>query len=225
VPKKIPIDDEALSAAVRSSTSFFQVAQKVAPNPRGLYNSVLRRIKALGLDTSHFTSVPRRGTTWTNEQLRIAVAGARSIAQVIRALGLVAAGGNYDQVQRRIKELGLDTSHLTGRGWNRGGEFKPYRERPLDEVLVAGHWTASHKLKQRLFRAGFKEPKCELCGWCECAPGGRVPVELDHINGDRFDNRLQNLRILCPNCHSLQPTHRGLNKKTVRRIERPATGQ
>lgn len=151
MPKKIIIDDEQLGAAVRSSTSFFQVAQKVAENPRGLYNSVLRRVKELGLDTSHFTSIPRRGTTWTTEQLRVAVAGARSIAQVLRALGLVAAGGNYDQVQRRIKELGLDTSHMTGRGWNRGGAFKPYRERSLEEVLVAGRWTASHKLKQRLF--------------------------------------------------------------------------
>ncbi|HEY5944097.1 MAG TPA: HNH endonuclease signature motif containing protein [Kofleriaceae bacterium] len=220
MPKKIIIDDEVLRAAVESSSSFFQVAQKVAANPRGLYNSVLRRIKTLGLDTSHFTSVPRRGTTWTNEQLRAAVVASRSIAQVIRTLGLVAAGGNYDQVQRRINALGIDTSHMTGRGWNVGGHFKPYKQRPLEEVLVAGRWTSSQGLKKRLFRAGLKEARCELCGWCERAPDGRVPVELDHINGDRFDNRLENLRIVCPNCHSLQPTHRGLNKKTVRRIVR-----
>jgi hypothetical protein len=216
VPKKIPIDDGELRAAVESSTSFFQVAQKVAANPRGLYNSVWRQVKALGLDTSHFTSIPRRGTRWTNDDLRVAVAGARSIAQAIRALGLVAAGGNYDQVQRRIKELGIDTSHMTGRGWNRGGEFKPYTERRLDEVLVTGRWTASHQLKKRLFRNGLKSPACELCGWAARAPDGRIPVELDHINGDRFDNRIENLRILCPNCHSLQPTHRGLNKKSAR---------
>ena len=60
MPKKIHIDDDALREAVRTSTSFFQVAKKVAPNPRGLYNSVIRRIKMLGLDTSHFESVPRR---------------------------------------------------------------------------------------------------------------------------------------------------------------------
>jgi hypothetical protein len=216
MPKKIPIDDEVLREAVRTSTSFWMVAVKVATNPAGLYRSVRKRIRELALDTSHITSVPRRGTTWSNEQLRAAVPHARSIADVIRALGLVPAGGNYDQVQRRIRELGLDTSHMTGQGWNVGGAFRPYKERPLDQVLVAGQWTSSHGLKKRLFRAGLKEPKCELCGWAERAPDGRIPVELDHINGDRFDNRLENLRILCPNCHSLQPTHRGLNKKTVR---------
>ncbi|QQS22454.1 HNH endonuclease [Candidatus Saccharibacteria bacterium] len=58
-----------------------------------------------------------------------------------------------------------------------------------------------------------KKPKCEICGWEERSIDGRIPVELDHINGIHSDNRLENLRILCPNCHSLQPTHRGRNKK------------
>lgn len=56
-------------------------------------------------------------------------------------------------------------------------------------------------------------PRCELCDWAEMAEDGRIPVELDHINGDRYDNRIKNLRILCPNCHSLQSTHRGKNQK------------
>lgn len=54
----------------------------------------------------------------------------------------------------------------------------------------------------------------ERCGWAERAEDGRIPVELDHKNGDRFDNRFENLQILCPNCHSLQPTHRGKNVKS-----------
>ncbi len=52
-----------------------------------------------------------------------------------------------------------------------------------------------------------------MCGWNKTTKDGRLPLELDHINGDSRDNRLTNLQILCPNCHSLQPTHRGLNKK------------
>jgi hypothetical protein len=154
---------------------------------------------------------------WSEDQLREAVASSRSFRQTIEKLGLVAAGGNYDQVQRRIKDLHIDTSHFTGKGWNKGGLFRPVKERRLEELLVAGQWTGSHKLKKRLFRAGLKSPACELCGWAEQAPDGRIPVELDHINGDRFDNRLENLRILCPNCHSLQATHRGLNKLHLRR--------
>jgi len=225
MPRKIVIDDDVLRAAVASSSSFGMVARKVGKNPAGIYRSMRRRISELGIDTSHFASLPRRGPTWSDEQLRNAVASSLSIAGTIRALGLVPAGGNYDQVQRRIAELELDTSHMTGQGWNVGGLYQPSKQRALEMVLVANQWTSSTGLRKRLFRAGLKQPECELCGWCERAPDGRIPVELDHINGDRFDNRLENLRILCPNCHSLQPTHRGLNKKTVRRKERPTTGQ
>ena len=68
------------------------------------------------------------------------------------------------------------------------------------------------KLIVRLFKAGLKKAGCEECGWAKLSADGRIPVELDHINGDRYDNRIENLRILCPNCHSLKSTHRGRNK-------------
>ncbi len=106
---------------------------------------------------------------------------------------------------------------MTGKGWNVGLAFCPQPRLPLSEILVAGRWATTHALKLRLRREGLRTPKCELCGWTERASDGRIPVELDHINGDRNDNRLENLRISCPNCHSLQPTHRGLNQKRRRR--------
>jgi 5-methylcytosine-specific restriction endonuclease McrA len=80
-------------------------------------------------------------------------------------------------------------------------------------LLVENGTTQSYKLKAKLFAAELKQPKCELCGWAAIASDGRIPLELDRINGVHNDNRLENLRILCPNCHSLQPTHRGKNKK------------
>jgi len=115
-----------------------------------------------------------------------------------------------------FRELAIDTSHFTGQGWNVGARFRPCPRTPLDELLVADRWTTSHHLKKRLLRAGIKAAACELCGWAEQAPDGRVPIELDHINCDKHDNRFENLRILCPNCHALQPTHRGLNRKRRR---------
>ena len=153
---------------------------------------------------------------WTDDDLRLAVQSSISIAETIRKLGLVPAGGNYDQVQRRVHALGLDTSHFLGQSWTREGRFIKPVARPLEQVLVPDRWTGSNKLKQRLIREGLKHAACELCGWAQRAPDGRIPVELDHINGDRNDNRLENLRILCPNCHSLQPTHRGLNQRRAR---------
>jgi len=153
-----------------------------------------------------------RTKTWTDQQLITAVSESTSVRQILKKIGLVEAGGNYVQIQNRIKELKLKTEHLTGKGWNVGLKFKPFKEASLKSLLVKGSNYQSHKLKRRLFRDNIKKPKCELCGWNKESIDGRIPVELDHVNGDKNDNRLKNLRILCPNCHSLQLTHRGKNK-------------
>jgi bacterioferritin-associated ferredoxin len=210
--------DDEIRRAILASTSFVQVFAALGVKPGGTANGKLRaRIRELGLETAHFRRArEQRRVGWTDDQLRAAVASSESYAQVIRKLGLVPAGGNYVQVQRRIRALALDTSHFTGMGGNVGLKLHPRPSAPLEEVLVEDRPTGSHKLKRRLFRAGLKRPACELCGWAERASDGRLPVELDHINGDNRDNRIENLRILCPNCHSLQPTHRGLNQKKRR---------
>lgn len=142
-----------------------------------------------------------------------AVKGSTSMRAVLRKLGLKAAGGNYTQLNRRIQFLGLSTQHFKGRAWNKGIQTGPSYRIPIQDILVSGSGFQSYKLKRRLFELGLKTPKCELCGWAQMSEDGRVPVELDHINGAHNDNRIENLRILCPNCHSLQPTHRGKNIK------------
>jgi hypothetical protein len=154
-----------------------------------------------------------RSRKWTDDELIKAIKTSRSIRQVLQKIGLVEAGGNYTQVKYRIKDLSIDTSHFLGMGWNRGLLFRPNPAEPLDKLLVNGSRVQSYKLKQRLFIQNIKKSQCDLCGWSKKSLDGRIPVELDHINGDRNDNRLENLRILCPNCHSLQSTHRGKNKK------------
>jgi hypothetical protein len=154
-----------------------------------------------------------RISRWNTEDLKAAVASSTSIRQVIEKLGLVPAGGNYEQIKRAIKEHKLDTTTITGMGWRKNRTF-PFTPRiQLETILTKDSNFQSFKLKKRLFLVGLKKPKCELCGWAKMSPDGRIPVELDHINGDRYDNRLENLRILCPNCHSLQSTHRGMNQK------------
>lgn len=219
--RRIPWTDQSLRDAVLSSKNWIEVLGRFGLEPgEGRHEKVRRDARNLGLDTSHF--VRKRGacdariTRWGDDQLRAAVVASLSYAGAIRLLGLIPAGGNYDAVKRRVRELDLDTSHFTGQGWNIGGTFVPRPARDLNEVLVANRPTSSHLLKQRLFREGLKQRKCELCGWAQCALDGRLPLELDHANGDKTDNRLENLRVLCPNCHALQPTHRGLNKQSRR---------
>lgn len=154
-----------------------------------------------------------RYKSWDEAKLKNAVLHSTSIRQVINRLGLKEAGGNYSQIGKFLVLYKIDTSHFKGKAWNKGlkGIGKPLI--PIDQILVKNSYYQSYKLKKRLFDTRLKDPKCELCGWAQKSLDGRLPLELDHINGDNHDNRLENLRVLCPNCHSLQPTHRGRNRK------------
>jgi len=154
--------------------------------------------------------------SWSEKQLKEAVKSSLSFRQVLKKLNLRTAGGNYEQVKKYIRELNLSTKHFKGKAWNKGlkGIGKPLI--PLEKILTKNSYFQSFKLKKRLFAAGLKEQRCKNCGWAKKTPDGYLPLELDHINGDRHDNRLENLRILCPNCHSLQPTHRGRNQKRTK---------
>lgn len=151
--------------------------------------------------------------SWTDDELIDAVKSSVSIREVIAKLRLVPAGGNYVQVKARIEALKLKNTHFTGQRWNKGMTYHTKVRPSLEVLLVKGSAVQSFKLKKRLYESGLKQPQCEICGWAKVSTDGRIPLELDHMNGDRMDNRIENLRILCPNCHSLQPTHRGLNKK------------
>ena len=142
-----------------------------------------------------------------------AVRSSFSYRQVLIKLGLREAGGNYAQIRYYIKESSLDINHFTGKGWNKGLKFQPRPAIPIERILVENSTYQSFKLKNRLFKEELKEKRCEECGWAEVSADGYLPLELDHINGNRMDNRLENLRVLCPNCHSLKPTHRGRNRK------------
>ena len=148
--------------------------------------------------------------TYSEQDLREAVKKSTSIRQVLEKLNIVPAGGNYQTTNRRIKKLNIDISHFTGQAWNKGKVIGP--KRSVEEYLVENSVVQSFKLKSRLIAEGLKEHKCECCGITEWN-GKSAPIELDHINGNHHDNRLENLRLLCPNCHAQTETYRGKNKK------------
>lgn len=141
----------------------------------------------------------------SDEAFTRAVRGSLFAADVLRTLGFDLSGGNYSAVRRRVTRLGLDTTH-----WHRG---RPPAGRPLDSVLVPGGYTNRHRLKLRLVRAGRLRNVCALCSLNPEWRGQPLTLVLDHINGVNDDYRAENLRLLCPNCHSQTPTFSGRNRQ------------
>lgn len=202
--------DEDLRAAVDLAENLFQVCKLLNISPgRRTYALLRRHISRLSLDASKFPSVERHGMkrrgNWTDDDLRSIVAEVTTLSDVLRRLGYQPSGGMHRYVSQKIRNLGLDTSHFVGQSWNKGRP-QTHTRMPLAEILVENSThTATSTLRKRLITEGLKVAKCEICGLTEWL-GQPLPLALDHINGEHTDNRLDNLRILCPNCHALTPT-------------------
>ena len=153
----------------------------------------------------------------SKEEFEKAIQQSHSIAETCRHLGIKPSGGNYQIVHNAIKKYSIDTNHFTGQGWNTGLKFKPLEEKPIDKILVADSSFQSFKLKRRLLQEGLKKHICEQCSLIEWQ-GKPIPLELHHINGNNRDNRIENLVLLCPNCHALTESYRGRNKRIGRGI-------
>ena len=146
----------------------------------------------------------------SDEQFREAISQSKCVREVLIKLDLKAAGGNYAIFHQRVKSLNIDTSHFSGAAWATGKNFGP--KRPIEDYLSNKHKISSSSLKRRLIKEGLKEPKCECCQldwWID----KEIPLELHHINGNHFDNSLENLQLLCPNCHANTENYRGRNQE------------
>jgi len=147
---------------------------------------------------------------YTESELINAVSNSTSMPQTLVNLNVAPFGGNYDVLRKAINHFNLDTSHFKGQAWNKG--IKLPAKKALGEYLTTNSSISSYKLKNRLLQEQVFEPKCS--NYCNTTWLNQpIPLELDHINGNNKDNRLANLRLLCPNCHTLTPTYRGKNRK------------
>jgi hypothetical protein len=152
------------------------------------------------------------GDRWfTEEEVRAAVAASLSYAEALRRLGLRAAGGNHRTIRKYVEHVWrIPVDHFdAGRARAAAGRL---RALPLTAVLVEGSTYHRGHLKRRLLEEGLKHPECEICGQGELWRGRRMSMVLDHINGVHDDHRLENLRILCPNCNATLDTHCGKHK-------------
>ncbi len=133
---------------------------------------------------------------------------------MIRQLGLSSSGGSYETVSHWIATWGLDASHFTGQAWvgTRPGRLNPGQKYTLETIFCEDSSYPTSHLLAVLLRNGIRERRCERCGLAEWQDEP-IPLEVDHVSGVRNDHRLENLCVLCPNCHALTPTWRGRKNK------------
>lgn len=148
---------------------------------------------------------------YTDQALKEAVEASYSIRSVLQKLGLTPSGGNYESIQQRIQLLSLDNSHFLGQAILKGKSHNN-STRALTSVLVHAKLENTWRLKQRLLKEGLKVHECESCRNSEWL-GQPIPLELHHKDGDRTNNTLSNIELLCPNCHSFTDNYRGGKKK------------
>jgi hypothetical protein len=154
------------------------------------------------------------------QELTIATKTSISYAEVLKKLRLKQSGSMQSRIKNEIKNLGLDISHFTGQAWCRGKnsyQDKRIRNKYSDEIIFTENSNVSNVVvKNRLKSNPNYIHKCELCSikeWYDPFENKIKPVnlELDHINGNERDNRKENLRLICSNCHSFTPTYKGRN--------------
>jgi transposase-like protein len=166
-----------------------------------------------------FVSMQRR-VRFTEEETRAAVAASKSYSEVLRRLGLRAAGGNHKTIKKYVALWEIPTEHFDPYAALRAANRSSGRAQPLEAILVEHSTYSRGHLKARLYREGVKRPVCELCGQDEHWRGQRMAMILDHINGVADDHRLENLRIVCPNCAATFDTHCGRQNVRERACER-----
>jgi hypothetical protein len=142
------------------------------------------------------------------------VAASRSWSETLRRLGMCASGGAHEVLKKYTQLWGISTEHFDPYAAVRGSGKR--RRQPLGEILVEHSSFARNHLKERLYEAGLKQPRCELCGQDQLWHGRTMGMILDHVNGVSNDNRLENLRIVCPNCAATLDTHCARGRKLAR---------
>ena len=148
----------------------------------------------------------------TKESLEPIIKNSKTWAEVCSNLNLSPQSGSQAYIKKCAIKFEIRFDHFIGRGksWNKG---KIFDKRPLITYLNNEASISSHSLRNRLITEGIKNAECEICKlsqWQERP----IVLELDHINSNHFDNSLENLQILCPNCHSMLTRERRRKRKS-----------
>ena len=164
--------------------------------------AILIKANKLGLKYNN-----RKLLKYEEKYFRDVIDNSISFLEIHKKLGLSKHGNNRVTIKKYIELYNINISHLENSHLEHTTNLKIKNTIPLVNILTENSTYQTNSLKNRLYKEGLKNHFCELCGQNEIWNGAKMSLILDHINGVNNDNRIENLRIVCPNCNATLPTH------------------
>lgn len=205
---KVRYNEDVLRKLVSDGKNLKQILEDLDILPIGSnYNTLKKYCKIYSINIEHL----KNGRNfikfhWEKDILEKAIKESKTQKDTLEKLGLRAAGGNFKTLKYYIELYNLDISHFI-KCSEKMIQYNKDNIIPLSKILVQKSNYNRKNLKERLYKEGLKKRECELCGQGDEWKGKHISLILDHINGVHDDNRLENLRIVCPNCNATLETH------------------
>jgi hypothetical protein len=147
------------------------------------------------------------------EEIKNIVENSQSASEACRKMGMADKSGNGTRLRKDLKDLNIDFSHWTGQLWSKGKTIltdeRVSKKRKLEEMFVENSEVSRSHIRSLILKNNLLEYKCNTCCMSPIWNNTKLAFHIDHINGIRNDHRLENLRWLCPNCHSQTETYCG----------------
>lgn len=197
------IEENTFRQLVKESTSITDFLKKINMG-RGANatENFKRRCMELDISLEHFNKRHSKIDDLSDIEFIQLIENSSSYKAVLDALGLATGRDPYNKIKERCQKLNINLEHKFIKTNNINTKLE------LKDILVKNSaYKDSYKLKNRLIQEGLLEYKCAICGNTGTWLNKPLSLHLDHINGDHLDNRLENLRILCPNCHTQTETY------------------
>ena len=214
---------EILEPIIKNAKTWSQALRDLGlKTTGGNHRHIVMMVKYHNIDFTHFMRNTVNKNVYTKDILEQVIKKSKNWASVLKFLNLEFNGNNNKSIRKLVTNFDIDYSHFTGCAWNKGLTQKDHPSIkdgavkltiPNEKVFIKnGHPLKLSSITKRLILDYQREYKCSNCNIVEWQ-GKSLSLDLDHINGNNRDNRLENLRFLCPNCHRQTSTWGNKHKR------------